>query len=81
MEIITNLQYVLFCIEKLLMIGVRTTDSSHKHLPSVVVKKSRHPFRDRCLPCFSSISFPNDLAKVNINFQNDNDFGTEIGGW
>ena len=50
------------------MIGVRTTVSSHKHLPSVVVKKSRHPFRDRCLPCFSSISFPNDLAKVNIIF-------------
>ena len=62
------------------MIGVRTIGSSHKHLPSVVVKKSRHPFRDRCLPCFSSISFPNDLAKVNIIFRTTMILGLENRG-
>ena len=31
-------------------LAVRTIGFSYKHLPSVAVKKSRHPFRDRCLP-------------------------------
>ena len=40
----------------------------HKYLPSVVVKKSRHPFRDRCLPYFAN-NTPNDVAKLIIIFR------------
>ena len=31
-------------------VDVRTIGLSHKYLPSVKFKKSRHPFRDRCPP-------------------------------